>query len=132
MSRALITEGNYVSGGSGSGTILTTVVSVDPVYVYADIDEDSFLKFNALASSGKIERDAEGLTPVQLQLADEQGFQHQGYIESLDNRLDQKTGTILLRAVFTNETGRMVPGLFARIRIPMSARHPAPISYSTH
>ena len=125
VSRALITEGNYVSGGSGAGTVLTTVVSVDPVYVYADVDEDSYLKFAALAASGKIETNAAGRTPVQLQLADEKGFSHRGYIESFDNHLDENTGTILLRAVFSNEAGRMVPGLFSRIRLPVSARHPA-------
>jgi multidrug efflux system membrane fusion protein len=125
VSRALITEGNYVSGGSGAGTVLTTVVSVDPVYVYADVDEDSYLKFAALAAEGKIETNADGRTPVQLQLADEKGFPHQGYIESFDNHLDENTGTILLRAVFSNEYGRMVPGLFSRIRLPVSAKHPA-------
>lgn len=125
VSRALITEGNYVSGGSGAGTVLTTIVSVDPVYVYADVDEDSLLKFNALVAAGKIETNADGHMPVQLQLADEKDFPHQGYIESFDNHLDENTGSIILRAVFSNPDGRMVPGLFARIRLPVSGRHPA-------
>src|SRR5437667_6782620 len=67
----------------------------------------------------------DGKTPVELQLADENGFPHHGYIESFDNRLDPNTGSILLRAVFPNSDGRMVPGLFARIRVPLSERHPA-------
>jgi RND family efflux transporter MFP subunit len=125
VSRALITQGNYVTGGSGNGTVLTTIMSVDPVYVYADVDEDSLLRFNALVASGKIETNADGRTPVQLQLADEGGFPRQGYIESLDNHLDENTGSIILRAVFSNTDGRIVPGLFARIRLPMSDRHPA-------
>lgn len=125
VSRALITEGNYVTGGSGAGTVLTTVVSVDPVYVYADVDEDSFLKFSALAAGGKIAPDAEGHTPVRMELADEDDFVHQGYVESFDNHLDENTGTILVRAVFSNPDGRMVPGLFARIRLPMSDKHAA-------
>lgn len=124
ISRALITDGNYVTGGSGAGTVLTTIVSVDPVYVYADIDEDSLLKFNALVAAGQIETNADGRTPVQLQLADEDGFSHQGCIESFDNHLDENTGTILLRAVFPNGDGHIVPGLFARIRLPLSGRHP--------
>jgi RND family efflux transporter MFP subunit len=125
VSRALITQGNYVTGGSGAGTVLTTIVSVDPVYVYADVDEDSLLKFDALAAAGKIEKDAGGHTPVQLQLGDENEFPHQGCVESFDNHLDENTGSIILRAVFSNPDGRIVPGLFARIRLPMSGRHPA-------
>lgn len=125
VSRALITEGNYVTGGSGAGTVLTTVVSVDPVYVYADVDEDSFLKFSALAAAGKIAPDAAGHTPVRMELADEKDFPREGYVESFDNHLDENTGTILVRAVFTNADQRMVPGLFARIRLPMSDRHAA-------
>jgi RND family efflux transporter MFP subunit len=124
VSRALLTEGNYVSGVSGTTTLLTTIVSVDPVYVYADIDEDTLLKFNALAHSGKIETNNNGQTPIQLQLADETDFPHQGYVESFDNRLDRNTGSILLRAVFPNSDGKIVPGLFARIRVPLSERHP--------
>ena len=125
VSRALLTEGNYVSGVSGTTTLLTTIVSVDPIYVYADLDEVTLLKFNALAHAKKLETNADGKIPVDLQLADEQGFPHQGHIESFDNRLDANTGSILLRAVFPNNDGRIVPGLFARIRVPLSERYPA-------
>src|SRR2546429_6297425 len=125
VSRALLTEGNYVSGVSGTATLLTTLVSVDPVYVHADVDEDTLLKFNALAQVKKLETNAEGRIPVELQLADDQDFPHRGHIESFDNRLDPNTGSILLRAVFPNGDGRIVPGLFARIRVPLSERHPA-------
>jgi RND family efflux transporter MFP subunit len=124
-SRALLTEGNYVNGVAGGASLLTTIVSVDPVYVYADIDENSLLKFNTLAHARKLETDGDGRIPVELQLADEQGFEHRGYLESFDNRLDANTGSILLRAVFPNSDGRVVPGLFARIRVPLSERHPA-------
>jgi RND family efflux transporter MFP subunit len=125
VSRALITEGNYVTGGSSSATVLTTIASVDPVYVYADVDEDTYLKFNSLVAAGKIETNADGHTPIQMELADEDGFPHEGYVESLDNHMDESTGTILLRAVFPNADGRMVPGLFALLRLPVSANHPA-------
>src|SRR5437899_8262849 len=81
VSRALLTEGNYVNGVAGGATLLTTIVSVDPVYVYADIDENSLLKFNALSQAKKLETDGDGRIPVELQLADEQGFVHRGYIE---------------------------------------------------
>ncbi len=125
VSRALLTEGNYVSGLAGSATKLTTIVSVNPVYVYADVDEETLLKFNALAREKKLDTNGDGQIPVELQLADEESFSHHGHIESFDNRLDPNTGSILLRAVFTNEDGRIVPGLFARIRIPLSERRPA-------
>jgi RND family efflux transporter MFP subunit len=121
----LLTDGNYVSGLAGGATVLTTIVSVDPVYVYADIDENSLLRFNALASAKQLETDSDGKIPVELQLADETDFPHRGYIESFNNRLDPNTGSILLRAVFANPDGRVVPGLFARIRVPLSERHPA-------
>jgi RND family efflux transporter MFP subunit len=104
---------------------LTTLVSVNPVYVYADIDEDSLLKFNTLVQARKIETNGDGQTPIELQLADETGFPTAGTFESFDNRVDPNTGSILLRAVFSNDDGRIVPGLFARIRVPLSERHPA-------
>lgn len=122
VSRALVTEGNYVS--AGNDTVLTTIVSVDPIYVYADIDENTLLKFNALAHSNKIESN-DGKIPVQLQLSDENDFPHHGYIESFDNKLNPNSGSILLRAVFPNPKRRIVPGLFARIRIPTSEKYEA-------
>jgi multidrug efflux system membrane fusion protein len=125
VSRAYLTEGNYVSGIAGAATKLTSIVSVSPVYVYADMDEDSLLKFNALASQKKLDTDGDGKVPVELQLGDEQEFAHHGYIESFDNQLNPNTGSILVRAVFSNDDGRIVPGLFARIRVPLSARHNA-------
>ncbi|MBI3875727.1 MAG: efflux RND transporter periplasmic adaptor subunit [Verrucomicrobia bacterium] len=125
VSREWVTVGNYVSGLAGAATTLTTIVSVDPIYVYADVDENSLLKFNALARAKKLANDGNGNVPVELELADEDGFPHRGHIESFDNRLDPNTGSIMLRAVFPNAEGRVVPGLFARIRIPGSERYPA-------
>jgi len=125
VSRALLTEGNYVSGIAGGASLLTTIVSVDPVYVYADIDENSLLRFNELARAKKLETNGDGKIPVELQLADEPDFPHRGYIESFDNRLNAETGSILLRAAFPNADGRIVPGLFARIRVPLSDRYSA-------
>jgi RND family efflux transporter MFP subunit len=125
VSRALLTEGNYVSGTASSASLLTTVVSVNPVYVYASVDEDTLLKFNRLVDSKQLGNTGDGKIPVELELADETDFPHKGSIESFDNRLDPDTGSILLRAVFQNDDGRIVPGLFARIRIPLSEKHPA-------
>ena len=125
VSRALLTEGNYVNGVAGAATLLTTIVSVDQVYVYADIDENSLLRFNRLAAARRLETNGDGNIPIELQLADEEDFPHSGTLESFDNRLNADTGSILLRAVFANNDGRIVPGLFARIRMPLSERHAA-------
>jgi multidrug efflux system membrane fusion protein len=125
VSRELKTAGNYVSGVAGAGTVLTTIVSVDPIHVYADVDENSLLKFNDLLRSQRTDGHPDSGVPVELQLADETGFPHRGRIESFDNRLDPTSGSILLRAVFPNPDGRIVPGLFARIRVPLSAEYPA-------
>lgn len=125
VSRALVTTGNYISGLPGAATLLTTLVSVDPIYVYADMDENALLRFNAASQAGKLAKNGDGQVPVELQLADESGFKREGRIESLDNRLDPQSGSILLRAVFPNPDGRIVPGLFARLRLPASGKAPA-------
>jgi multidrug efflux system membrane fusion protein len=125
VSRAIVTPGNFVSGMAGNATLLTTIVTVDPVYVYADFDENSLLKFNALVRSQKLPGGSEGKVPVQLQLGNEEAFPHRGFIESFDNRLDSGTGSILLRTVFPNADGAIVPGLFARIRVPLSENYTA-------
>ena len=125
VSRALMTEGNYVSGVAGGASMLTTLVSVNPVYVYADVDEASLLKFNELVAAKKLGAEGDGKIPVDLQLGDESDFPHHGSIESFDNQVDPNTGSILLRAVFSNDDGRILPGLFARVRLPLSERHEA-------
>jgi len=124
-SRALVTEGNYVSGTGAMGAVLTTVVSTDPVHVYADLDENALLRFNRLQAEGKLTVNADGKIPVGLGLGDEEGYPHAGYLESFDNRVDPAQGSIVLRAIFNNPSGRMVPGLYARLRIPGSAEYPA-------
>jgi RND family efflux transporter MFP subunit len=135
VSRALLTAGNYVSGNAGQASLLTTIVSVDPIYVYADVEESALLHFNALARAREAANAAnaahpgrggdEAPLPVDLGFADEEGFPHHGHVESFDNRLDANTGTIVLRATFPNPDGRIVPGLFARIQVPTSGKHPA-------
>lgn len=122
ISRAITTTGNFVTAGT---TLLTTIVTVDPVYVYADIDENSLLKLQALQRDKKSFTNGDGRMPVELQLSNETGFPHQGHIESFDNRLDASTGSMVIRAEFASGDGMLTPGLFARIRIPMTSRYKA-------
>ena len=85
------------------------------------MDEATLLKFQRLQSKLA---NADGHVPVKMALADEEGFPHEGVVESFDNRLDPATGSILFRTVFPNPDGRLLPGLFARLRIPGSERQP--------
>ena len=120
VSRALVTPGNLVS----PATALTTLVSTGDAYVYADISESTFLKYQRLDREGRISRDAQGRIPVELQLADETAYTRRGYIESTDNRLSSSTGTLLVRMVFPNPDQALVPGLFARVRVPLGEPRP--------
>lgn len=122
ISRTMTTTGNYVTSGT---TLLTTIVTVDPVYVYADIDENSLLRLQGLQREKKLFTDEQGRMPVELQLSNETGFPHKGYIESFDNRLDASTGSMIIRAEFPNSSGTLTPGLFARVRLPMTAKYGA-------
>ena len=112
-SRAMVTRGNLVSGGQGEGTLLTTVVSVDPIYASFDADEQTFLRYG-----NRVRQHGAGGMPIQMALADEQTFAHEGTLQFLDNRLDPSTGTINGRAVFRNADRRLTPGLFVRLRLP--------------
>lgn len=122
VSRAFVTAGNLVSGAPGNATLLTTIVSTGPAFVYADLDETTVLKFNRLAREHGLVTE-NGRVPVELQLADENGFPRRGYLESVDNRLNAATGSLVLRFVFDNADGTLIPGLFARVRVPVSAPH---------
>ena len=120
VSRALVTPGNLVSGSAGGGTLLTTIVSTGDAYVYADIDETTLLKFNRLVREQRIAL-VDGRIPVELQLADETGYPRHGYIESSDNHVNAATGSLVLRMVFPNPDDALIPGLFARVRVPVGA-----------
>lgn len=124
IGRALVTPGNLVAGSAGGGTLLATIVASGDAYVYADLDESALLKFNRLLREGRI-LTRDGRIPVDLQLADETGYPRRGYLESADNRVNPATGSLALRLVFPNEDGALVPGLFARVRLPLSAPLPA-------
>jgi multidrug efflux system membrane fusion protein len=120
ISRAFVTEGNLVSGSPGNATLLTTIVTTGDVYVYADIDESALLKFNRIARENHLLMEG-GHVPVDMQLEDETDYPRHGFIESMDNHVNPETGTLTVRMMFPNQDGALVPGLFARVRLPVSA-----------
>jgi multidrug efflux system membrane fusion protein len=109
--RALVTVGNLAQADQ---TALTTLVSVDPVHVYFDADEQTFLRYAELARRG--ER-AASANPVRVGLANESGFPHAGTVDFIDNQVDARTGTIRARAIVPNADHALTPGLFARVQI---------------
>src|SRR5262245_578741 len=118
ISRTLVTAGNWVSAGSVSGaTLLTTIVSQDPIYIYFDVNESNYIKYKRLAERGIKAGAADVGAAVEVALPDERGFPHKGQVDFLDNRLDQGTGTLRARAVLPNKAGLFSAGLFARVRV---------------
>jgi multidrug efflux system membrane fusion protein len=125
--RAMVTPGNLVSGGEmvPQATLLTTVVSFDPVYVYFEGDEQTYLRYNAMARSGERPSSRDTPNPVFVGLANEEGFPHEGRMDFVDNQLDPATGTIRARAVLDNKSRIFTPGLFERVRLVGSGRFKA-------
>lgn len=111
VGRARVTEGNLVTGGTGAATVLTTIVSLDPVQLYFTPDERTALTYL------RRQRRATDGVPVEMRLGDETGFPHIGRLDFLDNQIDDETGTLLVRAVFDNPDGDLLPGLFGRVRL---------------
>lgn len=125
VSRAEVTRGNLVTGGSNGGTLLSTVVSMDPIYLYFDADEQSYLRYTQTAHSGVGPSSNASQNPVQIGLANEEGFPHTGTVDFVDNQLNPQTGTIRARAVLRNQDGRFTPGLFARVQLLVSGEYSA-------
>jgi RND family efflux transporter MFP subunit len=124
-SRAEVTRGNLVTGGNNGGTLLTTVVSVDPIYVYFEGDENAYLHYGELARQGERPSSRDARNPVRVGLSNEQGFPHEGYMDFVDNQLDTRTGTIRARAVLENKGGVFTPGIFARVQLLGSGEYDA-------
>jgi multidrug efflux system membrane fusion protein len=117
VGRAIVTEGNLVSSGPGEATLLTTVVSLDPVHAYFDADEQIFLKYSTGRGGDPRSRKASSEIPIRMALSYEEGFPRQGHLDFIDNQVDGGTGTIRGRAVFRNTDGLLTPGLFVRLRL---------------
>ncbi|WP_281630413.1 efflux RND transporter periplasmic adaptor subunit [Vibrio sp. St2] len=118
VSNAEITKGNYVTTGQ---TVLTSLVSTSHMYAYFDVDERSYLKYQQL--NNLLPENGEAENVVQMALANDTGYPHVGYIDFVDNAIDETTGTIRVRAVFDNEKQNLLPGMFAKLRIAGSASY---------
>jgi RND family efflux transporter MFP subunit len=118
VGRAEVTAGNLVTSGQ---TLLTTLVSVDPIYVSFDGDEQAYLKYMEIGRSPN----ASSNQPLFVGLAGEIGYPHQGVMVFVNNEIDATTGTVRARGLFENHSREFMPGMFARVRLPGSAPHPA-------
>lgn len=123
ISRFFVTAGNLVNGGAGQATMLTSIVSVDPVYCYVPMPERDFLKYQTFAAQEKQSSVRDAKIPCFIQLENETNTSHEGFIDFIDNNLDVNTGTIQVRGVFPNPTGSLTPGLFAKMRVTSSMRY---------
>jgi RND family efflux transporter MFP subunit len=117
VSKAEVTLGNLVSGGTANSTLLTTVVSIDPIYVAFEGDERVYLKYANLGQLRELRGANNMRNTVRVGLANEEDFPHDGELVFFDNQLNPATGTIRARALLDNHDGRLTPGLFARVKL---------------
>lgn len=124
LSRTMVTEGNLVTGDAKDSTMLTTIVSVDPVYAYSDVDEATVLKYQELDRKGE-RKNGKGGIVAELALGNSTEFAHKGVIDFTDNQIDSATGTLRVRAVFDNADRKLIPGAFGRARVIGSGKYTA-------
>lgn len=127
VSRANISVGNLISPGDGASSVLTTIVSVDPMEVNFDVDEQSFLRYKELLrKNGKLLTLAhvkDLKLPVHVSVGDKDGFVHQGELDFVDNQVNPATGTIRARALLNNKDRTFVTGQFVRVRLTYGDPH---------
>jgi RND family efflux transporter MFP subunit len=119
-----VTEGNLVEGGSAFSTLLTTIVSLDPIYLRFTVDEGTYLAYARLDEGTGGAAQARG-RPVRARLADEDEYRHMGYLDFVDNRIDEATDTLSLRGLLPNPNLVLTPGLFARVQVQGKGPYPA-------
>lgn len=117
VSRHMVDIGNLVNGGASGSTLLTTIVSLDPIYFYFDVDEQTYLKFTRASSTDIKSGQTRINMPVQIALADSKDYEFQGTLDFVDTTLNAQTGTVRARATFKNTDYTLVPGMFGRARI---------------
>jgi multidrug efflux system membrane fusion protein len=125
VSRHLVSAGNLVQGSEGSSTLLTSIVSLDPIYIYFDVDEATYQRNSKLWFEGKRPSSRDTANPVQVALTGETKPSHEGKMDFLDNRLDVSTGTLRSRAVIPNKDLSILPGQFGRVRLIGSSPYEA-------
>jgi len=125
VSRHLVSVGNLVQGSEGNATLLTSIVTLDPIYIYFDVDEATYLKNNKLWFEGRRPSSRDTPNPVQVTLTGETKPSHDGKMDFLDNRLDVSTGTLRSRAVIPNKDFSILPGQFGRVRLIGSSPYEA-------
>ncbi|WP_027583574.1 efflux RND transporter periplasmic adaptor subunit [Bradyrhizobium sp. Ai1a-2] len=125
VSRHLVSVGNLVQGSEGGATLLTSIVSLDPIYIYFDVDEATYLRNNRLWFEGRRPSSRDTANPVEVTLTGETKPSHEGRMDFLDNRLDVSTGTLRSRAVVPNKDLSILPGQFGRVRLIGSAPYEA-------
>ena len=125
VSRHLVSAGNLVQGADGGATLLTSIVSLDPIYIYFDMDEATYLKYNKLWFEGKRPSSRDTANPVHITLANETRPSREGKMDFLDNRLDVSTATLRSRAIVPNKDISILPGQFGRVRLVGSAPYEA-------
>lgn len=117
VSRRMVDAGNLVSGGMSGATHLTTVMALDPIHFYFDVDEQTYLKY-ARATDSKIKSGADALdSPVEVALSDSREYTIRGRLDFFDTNLNDRTGTLRMRAVFDNPDLTLIPGMFGRVRL---------------
>jgi RND family efflux transporter MFP subunit len=126
ISRTLVTPGNMIQSGQNGGTLLTTIVTVDPMYAYFDVDDLTFLKIKGQLQAEPADSASAPPRPqVFLRLVNETGFPHKGEIDFVNNQVDPATGTMKVRGAFPNKDGALTPGLFVQVRVPAGDAHRA-------
>ena len=125
MGRHEVSVGNLVMGGtSGNTTLLTTIVSLDPIWLTFNVSEGDGMTYKRLVQKGEIKSARDNIIEVQGQLMDEKTWTLKGSINFVDNQYDRSSGTIRVRAAFANPNLFITPGQFGRVRVPMSQLHP--------
>jgi membrane fusion protein, multidrug efflux system len=112
-----VDAGNLVSGGQTGATLLTVIVSIDPIHFVFDASEADYLRYERLDAAGARQSSRYIPNPVAVRLADENDYRHHGRMDFVDNALNPKTGTIRGRAIFDNKDGLLTPGYFGRLRL---------------